>query len=139
MEKVLEKLNDSGNNQLAKVLWTYVVDQCKNVEVMAKVAESGKNSSELAKHITAYARKKATGNMAMLADSEVFAEVNKFYGIEGLVNAASPIVIKAEESVIKEAETVTEVSKSVSEKPKHVTKSKKAIPEGQFDLFSMGV
>ncbi len=139
MDKKLGALNDNGNNQLAKILWSYVVEQCKNVDVMVKVVESGKKSSELVAHITAYARKKATGNMAMLPDSEVFAEVNKFYGIENLVNATTLADFKPEESVTKEAKTVTETSNSVSKQPKSVTKAKKAIPEGQFDLFSMGV
>lgn len=140
MDEKLNKLNDSSNDHLAKILWGYVTEQCKNTEVMIKVIESGKKSSELAKYITAYAKKKATGNMAAISSDEVFGQVNKFYGIEKLVKIDPEYAIKQEESVTKEAETVTETPKSVPKQSKTVIKAKKAVvPEGQFDLFSIGM
>lgn len=151
-----EKINSQidgwcKSNPLAKVLGSYLIGLCEtNPEVDAAIVaieDVNKRLDFVAKHITQFARGKATGGCAMLEDSVVFAEVNKFLGIDRLIKPSLQVVTPTAASQVIEKEIVKEVvvekiiekvvDSPSTTKPKKEKQSK--VVAGQFDLFSMGV
>lgn len=136
------------SNPLAKVLGSYLIGLCEtNPEVDAAIVaieDVNKRLDFVAKHITQFARGKATGGCAMLEDTEVFGEVNKFLGINHLIKPSLQVVKPVVAPQVVEKEVVKEVVvEKVVEAPAAPPKPKKAKAKepvaGQFDLFSMGV
>lgn len=125
--KIQEEMEKLKTNPLVQVLGKYLLVQCEaNEEVAESVVKNEKTLDDLAKHITAYAKKKATNGMAMLPDEEVYAQALKFYG--------------SKVGVTKSTKHVTELPKSITPKPKNVTKPKASkLEEGQVTFFDFGM
>lgn len=144
-----EKINSQidgwcKSNPLAKVLGNYLIGLCEtNSEVDAAIVaieDVNKRLDYVTKHITQFARGKATNGCAMLEDSVVFGEINKFLGIDHLIKPSLQVVRTVAAPQVVEKEVVVEkvVETPVAQaKPKKEKQTK--VVAGQFDLFSMGV
>lgn len=132
VNKIQEEMKKFKKNPLAQVLGKYLAQECKGNETIAEsVIKNEKTLKDLAEHITAYAKKKATGGMAMLPHEEVYKEALKFYGAGG-------IVAKSTKNVIKEAESVTEPAKSVTKKANMKSKNNQ-LENNQVTFFDLGL
>lgn len=132
VNKIQSEMEKFKKNPLAQVLGKYLAEECGSSETIAEsVMKNEKTLKDLAEHITAYAKKKATGGMAMIAKEEVFAETLKFYGTKAAVT-------KSAENVIKEADSVPEPVKSVTKKANTKPKNNQ-LEKNQVTFFDLGM
>lgn len=125
--KIQGEMEKFKSNPLAQKLGEYLAKECMSNEAVAKqVVKNGKTLEDLAKHITAYAKKKAKSGMAMIPREEVYGEALKFYGTKA--------------TGTKSAETAPKPPKTVTKKAKTKLKNDE-LEKGQVTLFelSMGV
>lgn len=123
ISKIQEEMEKFKSNPLAQVLGKYLVEECMSSEVVAKsVIKNEKTLDDLADRIKAYAKKKATGGMAMLPKEEVYGEALKFYGTKGTVS--------------KNPKNVKEPAKSVAKKA-NVKPKDNQLEKGQVTFFDL--
>lgn len=127
INKMQSEMEKFKKNPLAQVLGKYLVGECELDESTAEsVAKNEKTLEDLAKHITAYAKKKAVSGMAMIPREQVYAEALKFYGSKA--------------AVTKNAKNVAKPVEGVAKKQLNISKSKSTeLEKGQVTFFDLGM
>lgn len=96
MEKSIKKINDEMQKKpddlYTEIIGHYVIDRCQNEADAELVAVEGKTLEGAMKAVHDAASKKKQGNVAVMADSEVFGIVDKYFGFKTDLKAQAQAV-----------------------------------------------
>ncbi|MEG1497724.1 MAG: Cas9 inhibitor AcrIIA9 family protein [Clostridiales bacterium] len=90
LQEAIKKINDemqkTPENTYTEVIGHYIIDHITNVNA-EHVLDKDKTLNQLLSNITATAKKQAKNNIAVLADAEVFAMVDDYFGLGVVADA----------------------------------------------------
>ena len=81
IEKINAEMQKDPSNRYMEIIGHYVIDRCTDDITAAKVCTEKKTLKGAMEAVTAKARKAKTGNVAVLLASDVFCEVDRYFGL----------------------------------------------------------
>jgi len=120
IEQAIKKLEEElKKTPQAKVFEVYLKNKCQtDLTLVENIVKEGKTLSDLINHIQSKAKKKASGNFAVVEDSAVFKWVENYYGKEKPEINQSDVEAAAEAIAKGASNTITAKPQIKKEKKK---------------------